>query len=75
MMSPDNVPQVTYFAADGNYGDAEDILIIDTSTWSDDEIEAVSMATDSNRLSVASQIAANYAENSAQLRIDLDAVN
>ena len=75
MMNPENIPQVTYFAADGNYGSAEDILIVDTSTWSDDEIEAVSMATDSNRLSVATQIAENYAENPAQLRIDLDQVN
>lgn len=75
MMNPENIPQVTYFAADGNYGDAEDILIVDTSAWSDEEVDAVSMATDSNRLDVARQIAANYADNPAQLRIDLDVVN
>lgn len=75
MMNPENIPQVTYFAADGNYGDAEDILIVDTSKWSDEEVEAVAMATDSRRLDVARQIADNYVDNPAQLRIDLDQVN
>jgi len=75
MTRPHDIPQVTYFAADGNYGSAEDILIVDTSKWSDEEVEAVAMATDLSRLEVARQIADNYDDNPAQLRIDLDAVN
>jgi hypothetical protein len=68
-------PRLTYFAADGNYGSAEDILVVDTGRWSDEELEAVALATDLSRIKVARQIADNYGDNPAQLRIDLDAVN
>lgn len=64
--------QITYFATDGNYGDAEDIFICDTSKWSPEEIEAIEMAGDISRIDVAMQIAANYEKDSsaAQLKID-----
>jgi hypothetical protein len=48
-----------YFAADGSYGRAEDIIIIDTANWSDEEWEAIDMASDSARHSTAAQIIAN----------------
>ena len=28
---------LTYFAADGNYGDARGLVIVDTSTWEEDQ--------------------------------------
>ena len=66
---------LTYFAKDGSYGDAEDILVIDTSKWSDEEREAIEMCADSARWDVAAQIDANYAVNPAQVRLELDAAN
>ena len=43
----------TYFAADGTYGDAEGIVILDTSGWADVQWDAVDVASDSVRAHVA----------------------
>jgi hypothetical protein len=63
---------LTYFAKDGSYGDAEDILVIDTSKWSDEEREAIDMCADNARWSIAAQIEANYSNNPEQGRLELD---
>jgi len=47
----------TYFAMDGNYGDAHGTIIIDTSTWSQENWDAIEMASDYDRIVVALEIA------------------
>jgi hypothetical protein len=47
----------TYFALDGNYGDADGIVIVDTSTWSEEDWQAIDEAGDSDRASVALALA------------------
>ena len=43
----------TYFAVDGSFGNAVDILIVDTSNWTDAHWDAVEDASDSERIEVA----------------------
>lgn len=47
----------SYFAIDGNYGNADGIVIVDTSDWSEDDWSAVEMAGDADRASVAYALA------------------
>jgi len=49
----DHSPQMTYFATDGNYGDAEGIVIIDTQSWTEDEWTIIDETPDRQRASVA----------------------
>lgn len=46
----------TYFAADGTYGDAEGLLVVDTTDWDEDDWAAVDYTTDSARLEIARQL-------------------
>lgn len=39
----------TYFAADGSYGDAEHLILLDTSDWSDEKWEEVNQMTNVER--------------------------
>ena len=48
--------QVHYFATDGNYGDATDILIADTSSWTRTEWDAIEEATGNDRVEIARAI-------------------
>ena len=48
---------MTYFAMDGNYGDSHGVIIIDTSTWSQEDWDAIEMAGDYDRIVVATNIA------------------
>ena len=48
---------LTYFAADGSYGDAAGLVIIDTRAWSPEDWEAVESVNDWNRTTVAHNIA------------------
>lgn len=59
----------TYFAVDGSYGDAEEIIIVDTTDWSDDEWYAIRECTDSSRHGIVTQIIAN-AGDAAQLELE-----
>jgi hypothetical protein len=45
-----------YFATDGNYGDAKDILIANTSKWTEKDFNKISEATDSDRIKIARKI-------------------
>jgi hypothetical protein len=47
----------TYFAIDGNYGDADGIVIVETSEWSEDDWQAIENAGDADRASVAYALA------------------
>jgi len=49
---------LTYFAADGSYGDAAGLVIIDTRAWNNDQWDAVDTAHDRDRVSIAIQTAA-----------------
>jgi len=47
---------LTYFAADGSYGDASSLVVVDTSDWADDDWDMVQEARDSERSAIAVQI-------------------
>lgn len=50
---------MTYFAMDGNYGDAHGLVVIDTSTWTDSDWDEIESAGDYMRIVVALEIAMN----------------
>lgn len=54
------VGQGSYFAADGSYGDAKHLAIVDTSGWSEDDWEEIEETSDWERPDVAETIAARY---------------
>lgn len=43
------ITSITYFAKDGNYGDAAGVTIIDTSDWTDSDFEMLDGVTDEFR--------------------------
>ena len=45
-----------YFASDGNYGNAEKLIIANTSKWTKKDWEAIEEANDNERAKVASRI-------------------
>lgn len=48
---------MTYFAMDGNYGDSHGLVTLDTSAWTQENWDAIEMASDHDRISVALEIA------------------
>ena len=48
---------VAYFASDGSYGDADGIVLIDTSNWGEREWEEIDGMTDSERYDFACMLA------------------
>lgn len=57
-----------YFALDGNYGNADGIVIVDTSDWSEDDWSAIEMAGDSDRASVAYALAKSDEKQREEIR-------
>lgn len=49
-----------YFAQDGSYGEADDILICDTTQWVGDDWDEVIEAADMHRLETAQEIHKRY---------------
>lgn len=47
-----------YFAADGNFGNADELLVVDTSDWTDEDWERIEEAYDFQKPYVASAIRA-----------------
>ena len=45
--------QLHYFATDGNYGSADDMVVLDTTDWTDADWEFISECHESNRQYVA----------------------
>ena len=45
-----------YFAQDGNYGDATELIIVDTTNWTEDDWLLIEDATDSERADMAERI-------------------
>ena len=52
----------TFFAMDGSYGDATEMIIVDTSMWTGDDWQEVENATDFERSDVAQGITNRYNE-------------
>lgn len=51
--------QWTYFAADGSFGDAGDLVVIDTTNFTDADWAAIEEASDLRRKSLAEFAAVN----------------
>jgi hypothetical protein len=49
-----------YFAMDGSYGSATEILIVDTSLWDNTDWAAIEEASDDERSNVAQSIIDHY---------------
>jgi len=45
-----------YFAQDGNWGSAEEILLVDTTNWTEEDWELIEDATDSERGQIAQRL-------------------
>lgn len=45
-----------FFSNDGSYGDAEDILIVNTDQWSEEDWRDIDDASDMTRLAIAREI-------------------
>ena len=50
----------TYFALDGSYGDAAELLIVDTSMWDEADWEQIHNATDNQRSEIVQSIIDHY---------------
>ena len=53
----EDTKKATYFALDGNYGDADGIVIVDTSGWTEDDWTAIDEVGDSDRANLAYALA------------------
>lgn len=58
---------VHYFATDGNYGSASDIVIVHTDNWTTQDWDAVIDSSDSERAEIASQIAESKRDTEIRL--------
>lgn len=54
MTASETAKNQTYFADDGSYGDAKDLLITDTSSWTSAMWDVIEHSTDSERVLLAS---------------------
>lgn len=57
----------TYFAQDGSWGDAEGLLILDVSRWSEMDFEIIRDAPDFERMELAQQMNAWVLNNRSSL--------
>ena len=46
----------TYFAMDGSYGDATDMIILDTALWTEEDWVEIDEAQDNERSNIAQAI-------------------
>lgn len=51
---------MTYFASDGNYGDDNNLVIVDTFDWGFAEWTMIEQASDAQRGAVAAEIASRF---------------
>jgi hypothetical protein len=52
-IEPTTDNSTTYFALDGNYGEAQGMVVVDTTKWSEDDWTQIEEARDSERAQVA----------------------
>jgi hypothetical protein len=60
-IEPTTDNSTTYFALDGNYGEAQGMVVIDTTKWSEDDWTQIEEASDSERAQVALDLTNKYA--------------
>jgi len=56
-----------YFATDGNYGNAENLVIIDTADWTEDEWDIIEQSPENDRTKIAQQLSQGQNENQLSL--------
>lgn len=61
-----------YFAADGSWGNAEGILVVDARRWSSEDFERVSSCADSDRLEIAKSINSDLSSVDDALPLEYD---
>lgn len=61
---------IHYFATDGQFGDAEGILICDSSAFPADAWELLSEALDVDRVPIARQLLAGHSVSDVRLMFD-----
>lgn len=49
-----------YFASDGNYGAADNVIIVRTDEWDADDWNLIEESSDLDRIATALEIAGNY---------------
>lgn len=54
-----------YFTRDGSYGDGEDLVVVDTNTWTDEMWELIENASDSMRIVIAHRLKHGYSVEEA----------
>jgi hypothetical protein len=52
-----------YFAADGNYGSADDCVVVDTSDFTDSDWEELGNQSDSGRMEYLGELIEKYRPN------------
>lgn len=63
---------IHYFAKDGNFGDAKDLVIVDTSDWTEDEWADIEYAIEPNRPLIALSLStAKKAMSPDQLKLPI----
>lgn len=55
-----------YFAADGSYGDADTLIIVDTADWTEEDWDHIEFARDRDRAEIAASIASHAAADKPQ---------
>ena len=65
---------IAYFATDGNYGNAEDLVKVDTTDWTEEEWEIIENTRECDRPAIAVQLATQENENQLSL-FDLDSAS
>ena len=53
-------PTIHYFAFDGNYGNADGIVLCQTQDWTEEDWTEIENATDNERANVAVEISRQY---------------
>jgi len=62
---------IHYFAADGNYGDAANLVVVDTGDWTADDWADIDFAIDANRPLIAlSRSGSDNVKNPSQLELE-----
>ena len=54
---------IHYFAKDGSYGDATNIVIAHTDNWNESDWDKILDSTDSERASIATEVADSKKDN------------
>lgn len=53
-------PQIHYFAIDGNFGNADGIVLCQTQDWTEEDWDRVETCTDDERANIAVEISRQY---------------